>query len=88
MGIMFLLFTSGIFWDARALATPEMAEWVLTLNPLAFIIDAYRQVLMVGVSPDLVHLGVVAAFTCVVIALMLYLLRSQSQYLALRAITS
>ncbi|MFT4873351.1 ABC transporter permease [Congregibacter sp.] len=88
MGMIFLLFTSGIFWDVRALATPEMTDWVLALNPLAFIIDAYRQVLMVGVAPDLFHLAAVAIAACLIIAVMLHLLRKNSQFLALRAITS
>jgi lipopolysaccharide transport system permease protein len=88
MGMIFLLFTSGIFWDVRALATPEMTDLVLAINPLAFIVDAYRQVLMVGVAPDLTHLSAVAFVTGLVIVGMLYLLRRSSQFLALRAITS
>ncbi len=88
LAMIFLLFTSGIFWDVRALPDPVMAEWVVVLNPLAFIIDAYRQVLMLGQVPDLLHLfvlGLVSAGWC---ALMLLIMRRSSQFLALRAITA
>lgn len=88
MGMIFLLFTSGIFWDVRSLSTPEMTDLVLALNPLAFIVDAYRQVLMAGVAPSAVHLTAIGAAAALVIAGMLYVLRRSSQFLALRAITS
>jgi lipopolysaccharide transport system permease protein len=88
LAMTFLLFTSGIFWDARSLPDPAMTDWVLALNPLAFMIDAYRQVLMVGVAPDVVHLaavGIGAALLCVAMSV---LYRRQSQHIALKAITS
>jgi lipopolysaccharide transport system permease protein len=87
LGMIFLLFTSGIFWDVRALATPEMTAWVLALNPLAFIIDAYRQVLMMGVAPDFGHLAAITAVAGLVILGMLQVLRHSSRFIALRAIT-
>jgi lipopolysaccharide transport system permease protein len=88
MGMIFLLFTSGIFWDVRSLSTPELTDLVLALNPLAFIVDAYRQVLMAGVAPSAVHLMAIGVVAALVIAGMLYVLRRSSQFLALRAITS
>lgn len=88
LAMTFLLFTSGIFWDVRALPDPQMAEWVLTLNPLAFLIDAYRQVLMHGNVPDLVHLAVLGLVIAVLALLTLLVYRRNSQFLALRVITS
>lgn len=88
LSMIFLLFTSGIFWDVRALPDPRMAEWVLLVNPLAFIVDAYRQVLMAGVRPDLWHLAGVAFVALGCIGGLRSLYRSSSQYLALKAITS
>ena len=52
LGMVFLLFMSGVFWDIRSIQDPVVADWLLILNPLATLIDAYRQVLMWGVSPD------------------------------------
>ena len=33
------MFTSGIFWDVRALGDPHKTEMVLAVNPLAFVVD-------------------------------------------------
>ena len=88
LGMMFLLFTSGIFWDVRALGDPAMTELVLNVNPLAFMLDAYRQILMYHTAPDGLHLLLVA-LGCGVLALcMVALMRRGSQFLALRALSS
>jgi len=55
--MIFLMFISGIFWDIRAVADPELQGYLFTWNPVAFLLDAYRAVLMYGESPDLSHLG-------------------------------
>ena len=88
LAMIFLLFTSGIFWDVRALADPSLTDWVLLANPIAFIVDAYRQILMEGVAPDLVHLLGLGLVALAAVAGMTFLMRRTSQYLALRAITS
>ena len=36
-GMTFLMFTSGVFWDVRALGDPAQNQLVLAVNPLAFI---------------------------------------------------
>lgn len=51
-----MMFVSGIFWDVNEVAEP-MRSQILLYNPLAFIIDAYRQVLLYGNTPDVRHLG-------------------------------
>ena len=53
MGTLFLLFMSGVFWDINAIADETARQWLLLLNPLAALIDAYRQVLMLGAEPNL-----------------------------------
>ena len=53
MGTLFLLFMSGVFWDINAIADETARQWLLRLNPLAALIDAYRQVLMLGAQPNL-----------------------------------
>jgi lipopolysaccharide transport system permease protein len=87
LGMMFLLFVSGIFWDPRSLPDPQMTDLVLILNPLAFIIDAYRQILLDGVAPDLQHLLVLGAGSIIGVWVMLALMRRFSQFLALKALT-
>lgn len=85
--VIFLLFMSGIFWDPRALPDPATTELVFALNPLAFLIDAYRQILLAGVAPAGGHLLAIAAGSSLLIGIMLWLMRRYSQYLALRALT-
>jgi len=74
MGTMFLMFSSGIFWDIRNITSIEMQELLLALNPLAFLIDAYRQVLMYGNTPDLEHLSwiLIISLTCLLLFIGLY----------------
>lgn len=45
---MGLMFTSGIFWDVNMIQDPAMKDLLLLLNPLAALIDSYRQILMYG----------------------------------------
>lgn len=87
LGMTFLLFTSGVFWDVRALE-PATTQAVLLYNPLAFVIDAYRQILMQHSAPDLWHLGLLGLACAALSALMVYLLQRYSQFIALRAITA
>ena len=87
LGMTFLLFTSGIFWDVRALDDPHMTELVLAVNPLAFILDAYRQVLMFNTAPDWVHLLLIGAGSAALLTIMVIVMRSNSQYFALKSLS-
>ena len=42
LATMALMFGSGIFWDVRSL-TERAQDFILTWNPLAYLLDAYRQ---------------------------------------------
>ena len=88
LGMMFLLFTSGIFWDVRELSDPQKIETVLNANPMAFMLDAYRQVLMYDTPPDLLHLLTIAAGFGALFCLMVLVMRRSSQYLALKVLTA
>lgn len=54
--VLIMMFLSGIFWDVNELPSP-VREQVLTYNPLAFLIDAYRQILLHQSMPDWFHLA-------------------------------
>jgi lipopolysaccharide transport system permease protein len=88
LGMTFLLFSSGIFWDVRALGDPRKTELVLALNPVAFILDAYRQILMFQGVPDLVHLLQIAVVCCVLILAMVAIMRRSSHFLALKVLSA
>ena len=87
LGMVFLMFTSGLFWDVRVLE-PAMTEAVLLYNPMAFILDAYRWVLMENSIPDLVHLSWLGLLFALVIVIMVSIMRSSSKTLALKALTA
>ena len=87
LAMTFLLFTSGIFWDVREVGDPEKVGLLLTVNPLAFMIDAHRQVLMYGGSPDLLHLLALGLLAAGVILGALMYMRAYSHYLALKVLT-
>ncbi|MGL4564093.1 MAG: ABC transporter permease [Halioglobus sp.] len=87
LAMTFLMFVSGVFWDARTLGDARTAELVLAFNPLAFIIDAYRQVLLHATAPDWIHLAQVAVGSALLLLVMVLIMRRSSQFLALRALS-
>ena len=87
LSMTFLLFTSGVFWDVRALGDPHKTEMVLAINPLAFMLDAYRQVLMHATAPDWAHLLQIACGSLALLVIVALVMRRSSQYLALRALS-
>ncbi len=88
LGMVFLMFTSGIFWDVRSLEDQHMTNLILTTNPLAFLLDAYRQVLMYGRAPDITLLLMVALGCVLLVVAANHALRRGSKYLALKALTA
>ena len=88
LGILFLMFSSGVFFDVRDLPNPQMTDLMLSYNPMAFLLDAYRQILMHQSAPDLAQLGRIGVVFGVVTALMVRFMRRHSRLLALRALTA
>lgn len=88
LGVMFLLFMSGIFWDVRTLGDPYKTELVMNLNPLAFILDAFRQIMMYNTPPDMMHLAAIGAGFAAMLYVMVLIMRGGSQFLALKALTA
>lgn len=88
LGLLFLLFGSGVFWDVRTLHNTHMTEIILTYNPMAFLLDAYRQVLMHHSAPDWMHLTKVGLLFAAVTALMAAWMKKNSRLLALKALTT
>jgi lipopolysaccharide transport system permease protein len=88
LGMMFLMFTSGIFWDVRGLSDPAKSELIMTINPVAFIVDCYRQIMISDIPPDMVHVFTIGAVFGAILWVMVLLMRRGSQYLALKVITA
>jgi lipopolysaccharide transport system permease protein len=87
LGMQFLLFTSGIFWDIRAIGDEQHVELMLAVNPLAFMLDAHRQILMHQTRPDLLQLALLGLGAGALAALMVLRMRQKSRYIALKVLT-
>jgi lipopolysaccharide transport system permease protein len=64
------------------LGNPEITNLILTINPLAFVLDGYCQVLMYQGAPDAVHLLLIGTGFGVMLAVMVIIMRRSSQFLA------
>jgi lipopolysaccharide transport system permease protein len=58
-----MLFLSSAMFPLDAL--PQQYRWLLVMNPLTFIIDQAREVMLWGKFPDWIGLGVYTAFALV-----------------------
>lgn len=88
LGMLFLMFTSGVFWNVRDLGSDEKTQLLLNLNPFAFILDAYRQVLMYQTPPDNMHLAAIFLGFGALLLLAVLFMRRFSQFLALKALST
>lgn len=88
LSMIFLMFTSGIFWNPHTLEDPAKTDLLLTVNPIAFILDAYRLALMYDTAPDMWHLASLAVGCGALICMMVLIMRRGNHYLALKALTS
>jgi lipopolysaccharide transport system permease protein len=70
LAMLFLMFGSGIFWDVNSISNVETRELFLTLNPLAFLFDAYRQILIHGVMFDVRHMAILGGMSLAGILIM------------------
>jgi len=61
MMMTFLLFVSGVFWDINSIVDVRLKNLIMFSNPIAFLLDCYRRVLIHGQAIDLVHLAILAA---------------------------
>ena len=87
LGMVFLLFMSGVFWDLNAIQDPELRAWLLILNPMAALIDAYRQVLLLQISPSATTLLRVLMESLVLLVVILHAYRRLQFWIAQRVVS-
>lgn len=88
LGMVFMLFVSGVFWDVNAVSDPGARELVLVLNPLAFLLDSYREVLLRGGLPDWAHLSGIAVAAALLLGLLWLAYGRWSRVIARRVIAA
>ena len=64
-----LRFTSPILWEVERV--PENIQWILDYNPLAWLVIAYRDVLMYGNTPDVELMSLLGGGSLLITLLML-----------------
>lgn len=86
LGMIFMMFMSGVFWDLNSIGNPELAELVRIWNPIAFLLDAYRQALLWNGPVNGLHLGALAVLSGLACVVLFKLMDRYSQRLARRVI--
>jgi len=84
---MFLLFVSGVFWDVNAVADADVRRWLLLLNPLATLIDAYRQILLLGSPPKTDLMSVLLCQSLLLLSIAIGAYRIFQSRIALRVLS-
>ena len=87
MGMMFLLFASGIFWDVNLITDLHSRALLMTFNPIAFLIDAYRQILMYDSHYDLPHLLVLGGIISSALLIMHIILHKASKAISAKVLS-
>lgn len=87
LGMVFLLFMSGIFWDIDSIGNAALRENLLLVNPLASLIDLYRTVLMDGSAPLLTQWLTVLVESVVILAVLVWAYRALHYWIARRVVT-
>ena len=87
MVMLFLMFTSGIFFDISAIHQP-VQSYLLTYNPLAFICDGFRKILMNKGTYNTDHILVLFSIFSVAITGLHLLYRNMSRTIAARVVNA
>lgn len=56
IALIFLMLSSGLFWDINSIENESLRDTIFICNPLAFIVDATRKVLMHKSFFDISHM--------------------------------
>jgi lipopolysaccharide transport system permease protein len=67
VALMILFYLTPVFYNRSRV--PERFRWILDLNPMTTIIDAYRSMLLGTPGPGIVRLGAVAAVSLLLLVL-------------------
>lgn len=67
LGIVIWMYLTPVIYPVELL--PDKYRWIFQVNPMAVLINAYRQVVLSGSAPNLVSLGIAAGVSCVLFVL-------------------
>ncbi|MBD2578573.1 ABC transporter permease [Oscillatoria sp. FACHB-1406] len=80
LGVLLQLFfyLTPIFYDIKNI--PPKYWYVYGLNPMVHIVMSYRQILMWGVPPDFLALGIIAGITAILLPVGYWMFKRQSAH--------
>lgn len=87
MAMLFLMFTSGIFFDVSTIQQP-IQEYLLTYNPLVFVCDGFRKILMHKGTYNIDHLLVLIGIFSISIICIHILFRNISRAIAAQVVNA
>lgn len=70
-GITFLMFLSGIFYDYKNIQEPWQS--IFLMNPIAFLLKCYRDILIDGATPDFNTLAIFAVISLAACLLLIFI---------------
>lgn len=88
LGMLFLLFMSGVFWDLNSIESAETRSALLFWNPIAFLLDSFRQALLWQQEPNLTHLTGLAALLGALLLIVVKGMGRYGHYLAQRVVSA
>jgi len=77
-GMTMFMLASGIFYDYREALAPEHHDWFL-LNPMALLIESYRDILLRDSAPNFVALAVLCSGLGIAIACLMWFFHRHDQ---------
>ena len=86
LGMVFLLFVSGIFWDIDSIGSAALRENLLLVNPVASLIDMYRSVLMEASASITSQWLTVLVESIAILALLNWVYRALHYWIARRVV--
>lgn len=87
MSMLFLMFTSGIFFEITDIREP-IQSYLLTFNPMAFFCDSFRKILMNKGTYSINHLSALAAIFFASIASLHSLYQVMNRKIAARVVNA
>ncbi|WP_090843069.1 ABC transporter permease [Alkalicoccus daliensis] len=81
--VRILFYSSPIIWEGGRL--PEEYQWVVDINPIAHLVNSYRDVLMYQVSPNFLALSIILAASALFVFSFLYYY-SKNEYKIIKAL--
>jgi len=87
MMMLFLMFVSGIFFDITSIQQP-LQDHLLTYNPLAFLCDSFRKILMHKGMYEINHLIGLIIFFSLLIGMLHFLYKLLSRNIASKVVNA